>query len=605
MRIARCLAFGSALCIALLAFSCSSSSRIEPVLSAFSFTAAKNTSVNLSVDVSGTIDEGTSTVTVFLPSGVSSWASLTPTITVPSGCTISPEGGPKDYSKSPVSVGVYAPDGNYRLYSVQVKAAVTQAAATALKFTEYYMGAGSGYEGELNRWIELTNVSSSNIDLSQYELGMRARTSGIRDTARDINTQLAGQLAAGASLLIYSNRLDTSTFSAWAQKTSSDITTSDLYYNTIATFDGDDGFQLLRDGTVLDCLGPNGGTGADYFWAKTKRLLRKTTAVPSATFDETEWVAYPVADAISDAANACINTPVFSSSNTNLTFFAFEHLPTPAYAAIDTSAHTASISVVEGTDVTALKASFSTEGFTVTANNETMYSGITAFDYSSPLTLYVWSKDSTVKTAYTVTVSFYHQVGFTDINYDFAGNIGSVLNTLADGGTNTTSLSGYIEGILTAKDVYASPTNQYSFFVQDEDAGILVLSSASISPPLGAKIRVTVTTGTVSYNMPEIKTFGAITRSDNVIHDIYYETGSYDSMDALGRVYRYRGQVGEAASSGNKYVGSFSLTLFFHPATTLASKIKADKYGTFYGPVNYSYDQYRLEISNPIQIASY
>ena len=517
-----------------------------------------------------------------------------------SGCTISPGDGKVDYSASPTGLAVFAPDGSYRSYAVELLPVVAYAAATAVRFTEYYMGSGSGYEGELNRWIELTNVSPSAIDLSQYVLAHRARTDGTRDASRDVLAPLSGTLAAGSSMVICSSRLDTATFSAWAAKGAGDIVTSDLYLNTIADFDGDDGLQLLRDGTVLDCVGPNGGTGADYYWGRNKRMLRKTTAGASATWDEKEWVAYTVADAIADAANAAANTAAFASTNTNLTFFAFEDLKTPAYATINTTAHTVSIAVEETVDRSALKAFFSTEGLGIQYNGDLIYSGVTAIDYRSPVSFLVFGNDGITSATYTVTVTTYHVLGFTSTNYDFSGGIQATVDKLVEGGADTTALTGTLEGIVTGKDLYINATYQYCFIIQDKDQAVLFMSSSSISPPIGARIQVPVTGGTCYSSLVcEITAFGAVTRVGSDIHDLYYQSGNYALPAAISRVYMWEGNIESGPSS---YVGTFEGNLYFHTTSALWDSLSAGVHGSFYGPITLSSGKYRMELFDAVQL---
>jgi hypothetical protein len=589
----------STACILFAVVACKTPSPVKPAITSFRFLASANSAV-LGSDVNATIDDEGSLVTACIPASVTDYSLLVPSIQVPEGCTIAPDGGKIDYSESPTELAVFAPDGSYRSYKIRLIQAVAYAPSTAVKFTEYYMGAGSGYEGELNRWIELTNEGTSAVDLSQYVLAFRAREDGVRAAARDVLAPLSGTLAAGSSLVIYSSRLDTATFASWPASTVADTVTNDLSYNTIDDFDGDDGFQLLRDGAILDCIGPNGGMGADYYWGRNKRMLRKTTATAGSIWDEKQWVAYTVADAASDAANAGADTQSFASTNTTLSFFAFETLATPAYGTIDSASHTVSISLQEGTNVHAIPTSFSTEGAGVTVNGNLITSGVSAIDYSSPVVFTVWAADGATHTAYTATISYYHVLGFTDVNYDFSGGIASVLGTVKTGGSSTTDLATTIEGVLTAKDVYMTSTFKNCFYLQDKDAGIVVLSTTSIPYPLGARLRVEVSSGTVYYDMPEIKAYGTITRVGSAIQDIYYKTGNYATLDSLGSVYRWKGTILEGTDG--YYVGTFEGGLCFHTTSALEDSLKAGATGVFYGPVSLSYSVYRMEINNAVQI---
>lgn len=589
----------------LLLAACPSAIKTQPEISSFVFESAKNST--LSANAVGIVDNASDLITVRIPNSVakSAYSSLTPTVVCAAGT--SPGTVPTNYSSNPTALTVYQDDGTSRCYMVKVSQAPAQAPADALMFTEYYAGTGYLYRNDYNRWIELTNVSAATIDLSQYSLVFRDREKGIRDESRDMSVSLENlpsskwDLAAGASLVIYSDRLNTTSYPL-STVTGASSAISDSSLNGIVTCDGDDGFQLVRDGTVLDCIGPNGGTGASFYWGKEKRMLRKNTSKPSAVWDEKNWVSYALdgSTTSNDSDNLGKTTPVFAANDTKLTYFAFEELSPRAYGIIDNTNHTVTLNVEETLDLSAVKISVSTEGDFVYYNGRRVESGVTVADMrSSPVTITVYAADTISSQTYSIIIERYHSLAYTTVNYNFSGNIASLLTALGSGSTGAGT---EISGIITAEEIYMTSTFQHCFTIQDKDRGIVVLSNSSLGDqfPLGSYVRLTVSEGSIYYDLPEVKTYSALSRIDKQIHDIYYKTAAYDDPSAVGSVYRWEGTVNEATDS--HLVGNFEGNLYFHVASGLKSRLAAGKKGIFYGPVTYSYNVYRMEISDPIQI---
>lgn len=605
----RVSALGSALAgLALfLAASCAEPAT-PPALLSFSFRAADNGAAGLALDVHADIDESLGVLTLRLPPAVADYSSLTASAAFTDGGFAVPA-LPTNYSGSPVTLTVANAAGQQKIYLIDVGPALPQASATALQFTEYYAGTGYDYKDDFNRWIELTNRSGTEtVDLSQYELVKRARDEGIRAPDRDTAVRLRGTLAPGASLVIYSSRLNGTAFSAVKALGAPDRSESDLAYNGIVDFDGDDGYQLTRDGVVLDILGPNGGTGGDFYWGREKRMLKKSGYLPTTTWDDKDWVAYVVANASGDGANAGAPTAAFANGNTNLTYFALEELNPRAYGVIDTVAGTVTFSVQEGTDVSAVKPHFSTEGKGVLYQGARIYSGNSAMDLRSPKNITVISPNESASKVYTVTVTYFHILQFVTTNYDFGGNIQAAHDAIMAFGEGDTagfngSLGGMtLTGVITAKDIYISGTYKKSYVVQDNERGILILSDVSVPHPMGAKVSFTATDASKYFGLPEIKTIAGLTRVDTAVHDIYYKTGPYDSVSAIGNVYMWEGII--AASMDGFSVGTFAGSLYFHSDkyASFAGLLAEGKRGRFFGPVTYSYSLYRVELSSDIQV---
>ncbi|MBQ9495541.1 MAG: hypothetical protein IJR50_07895 [Treponema sp.] len=203
---------------------------------------------------------------------------------------------------------------------------------------------------------------------------------------------------------------------------------------------------------------------------------------------------------------------------------------------------------------------------------------------------------------------------YMNVNYDFDGGMQHVLDEIRAGHNgsqsgNTTSINKQVAGILTCKEVFGGSSAKRCFFLQDKNAGLYFYISDSSSTQLpdealvGNKIRVTVTTGKIYYDMPEVTGISAIEIiEDGATVPVYYETGAYNQPDCLGRMYGYSGAV--EGSPDNKYVGTFSASneLYFHCSSALKSKLAGGTRGTFYGPVTYSYSKYRMEIADENQI---
>lgn len=571
-----------------------SSSVSAPTLVSFEFPESLNSVLSGSGDVTGSVDASARTVTVTMPHGITDWSALTPRITLSSGASVSPVVTARDFSASPTLYTVTVPGAGSVVYSVIVQESPALAAASAVILSEYYAGTEYAVSGTLNQYLEVTNRSSAAVDLSQYSLRHNVWEGATRRADKDVEVPLTGTLAAGASFVLYSSRLKTSTFTTITGLTG--LKAADTTFNTIIGFTGTDGYQLVRSGTVLDAIGPAGGVGTGQSWGKLKRMLRKATAVPSATWDEKEWITYAVAGTNDDAVNAGAATPVVSTTDTSLTFCTIEGLDSEVYSTIDSTAKTVTISVLEGTSMT-LPISISTPGLGVTYNGATVESGVTLVDFSEPRTFRVWARNGVTYKDYVVTLGTYHPLGFTTTNYDFTGGIAAAVTAIrADG----TWAGGTLEGILTAKDLYMSGTYKYSFTIQDGAAGVLVLSSASITPSVGQRVRVTATAGSLYYDLPEITEFSAVTAVSATIHDLYYQTGDYNNAGAVGEVFRWTGTI--EAGTNSYLVGTFTGDLYFHAASGYTSSLAADKSGTFTGPVTYSYSQYRMELNSDVQI---
>lgn len=113
--------------------------------------------------------------------------------------------------------------------------------------TQYYEGTS------FNKWIELTNVGSSDVDLSLYALGLwtNANAEGYKtDTAPSQTLTLSGTLTPGTSFLLANS--SSSTVPSYA--------VANVLSSTVINFNGNDSIALYLAGTfstssIVDAVG--------------------------------------------------------------------------------------------------------------------------------------------------------------------------------------------------------------------------------------------------------------------------------------------------------------------------------------------------------------
>jgi hypothetical protein len=560
----------------------------------------------LSQDIAGSVDTGSRLITVKLPASVYAdttvRAALRASIAYGTGTVYAGAASNPDYSVSPVALPVTTQSGNSATYLVKIERQYDTASQGSLLFTEYYSGLAYAFKGTNNQYVEITNMSAAPVELGGCELNRHCWQNGIRYPAQDQSVQLSGTLASGESLVIYSAR---TTFSF------SGKCLSDAYLNSVVSFSGEDGLTLTSGGIVLDALGPGDGIGTGWNWGAAKRMQRKNSVTAYSGWKESEWITSLAANTASDASNAGFRTPALSASAKEITYFAFENLDDVVYGTIDTADKTVTVNVKEQYG-TVLEPTVSTNGSDIRlADMSRIISGKTSIDFSSaaesnPLKLYVYDNNGT-PCIYGVIFNVIKETVYTRTNYDFDGGIQSVLEAIKNGDT---SFNTDVTGILTCKNVYGYKTAQACFFLQDKNAGLYFYISDTADTPLpvnaiaGNKVTAHVTAGQIYYAMPEVTKISAAEVTDSSVHDIYYETDRYSEEACTGRIYEYAGTIEKGMDS--YAVGTFSETegLYFHADFDFQEKLAKGTYGRFYGPVLYSYSQYRMEITDENQIKS-
>lgn len=139
---------------------------------------------------------------------------------------------------------------------------------TALIISEY--SESTGY----NKFLEITNISDKDIDLSAYLL--RIYTNGDESNTRPV--QLSGTLAAGASK-VYKN--------SGADATLPDGVEAEAIDDKVINFNGNDPIAIICNDEITDILGTI-GSNADFAKDVTLRRLSTVTA-PTATYNPDEW----------------------------------------------------------------------------------------------------------------------------------------------------------------------------------------------------------------------------------------------------------------------------------------------------------------------------
>lgn len=383
----------AALIFSFLVFiSCEQQAAPSPKISSFSFTAADNTEVSaLQSTVSGDIDDGKKTIRVFLPESLYSDSAqrkrLKPSVEVQDGNILS---SGEDYSRNPVSVSV-GNENESVTYLVNIEKASSALPANALMFTEYYSEGSALYKGENNQYIEIKNMTSEALDLSQVLLAKTAWKDGTRREDLDQSVYLTGTLPANAILVISSQR---SSMFASSRDSTTRVFQSDRIYNSIITFSGQDGLTLSYNGKILDVLGPDEGKGTGWNWGVAKKMQRKNTTVRYSSWRELEWITTPTVVGAGDITTAGYSTATPTSAQDNaVSFFALEGLSHFIYGTIDNTART--ITVKMGSDFPKIqKITASTYGQRVRFNGRDIISGQTEANFSNQFRVTVIPSDS-------------------------------------------------------------------------------------------------------------------------------------------------------------------------------------------------------------------
>lgn len=181
--------------------------------------------------------------------------------------------------------------------------------------------------------------------------------------------------------------------------------------------------------------------------------------------DFTVAKAYIVTAADGTTATYIVTVTVASATAKAITTYLFAGLP-GATGTITEPAHTIAVTVPNGTNVTALVATFTNTGASVTVAAAPQTSGTTANNFTAPVAYLVTAADASTVT-YNVTVTVSTAAGPAPVNLGTAGNF----VILAKTGVSTTGTTAVIGDIgvspaaasyLTGFSLIADPSNVFS-----------------------------------------------------------------------------------------------------------------------------------------------
>lgn len=156
--------------------------------------------------------------------------------------------------------------------------AKAQATSGELMFCAYAEGSG------MNKYLQIYNPTSETIDLSAYTIHMESYGGkNNRSETNDGKLQLSGTLAPGAVLVFRHPK-------AVAAITATNIIDNDK----ICNFNGNDPIGLLKNGTVIDVIGPYGKETTTIF-AEDKTLHRIGNQ-PATEYNASDWKVLPKND---------------------------------------------------------------------------------------------------------------------------------------------------------------------------------------------------------------------------------------------------------------------------------------------------------------------
>jgi len=191
----------------------------------------------------------------------------------------------------------------------------------------------------------------------------------------------------------------------------------------------------------------------------------QTSAVTSNNFT-TSPMAYTVIAADGSTAIYNVTVTVVPTNTANaITTYSFAGIP-GATGTITEPAHTIAVTVPSGTTVTALVATFTTTGASVTVAAAPQTSGTTPNNFTAPVAYLITAADASTAT-YTVTVTVSTAAGPAPVNLGTAGNF-VILAKTGVSNTGTTSVVGDIglspaaASYITGFGLIADSTNTFS-----------------------------------------------------------------------------------------------------------------------------------------------
>ncbi len=288
-------------------------------------------------------------------------------------------------------------DNDHLSFDPQITATVnfttTETSEGELFISEYIEGSSS------NKAIEIFNPNPFPVDLTGYSL--KLFSNGSTEPTNPVD--LTGTIAANGVYIV-------ANASAVAEILNIANTTS-----TVTFFNGDDAVGLFKNNVLIDVFGLIGtdpGTAWDVAGVVgatlDHTLVRKShisqgnldwAQQAGTNADNSEWIVYP------NNTFSYLGSHQFGL-NTETDILSFSLPQQTGNATINPTAHTVSIEVIYGTDVTALVPVFTLSGgATANVGGVAQTSGETVVNFASPVTYTVVAQNGTITQDWTVTVT--------------------------------------------------------------------------------------------------------------------------------------------------------------------------------------------------------
>ncbi len=219
----------------------------------------------------------------------------------------------------------------------------------------------------------------------------------------------------------------------------------------------------------------------------------------------------------------CNNTETLTHNGNDITSFELKAANNAALskdikATIDMDAKTVKLTVSSGTDVTALKADFElSEKATASVKGITQKSGVTANDFTNPVTYTITAEDKSTKN-YTVTVTKedssaknmstfkFRAADNSALSRDINGTVDNTANTVAltvPSGTDVTALKAYFELSAGASAKIGSTAQQSGVTANNFTNALTYTITAVDNSTKNYTVTVTITNPTtiINYNV--------------------------------------------------------------------------------------------------------
>jgi len=392
-------------------------------ITAFSFLDATNPA--LTADVTATVDQGTGAINATVPAGTvvtALVASFTTTgASVRVGAATQSSGITANDFTSPVTYVVTAADSTTKTYTVTVTIApsaakditafsfldATNPALTADVTATIDQGTGAIAATVPAGTVVTGLVATFTTTGASVRVGAATQSSGI--TANDFTNPVVYVVTAADSTMKTYTVTVTIAPSAAKDLTAFsflDATNPALTADVTATIDPGTGAiaATVPAGTVV--------TGLVASFTTTGASVRIGAATQSSGItanDFTNPVVYVVTAADNSTKTYTVTVTIAPSATKDITAFSFLDATNPALtvdvtATIDQGTGAISATVPAATNVTALVATFTTTGASVSVGATSQVSGTTANDFTGPVVYVVTAADNSTKT-YTVTVT--------------------------------------------------------------------------------------------------------------------------------------------------------------------------------------------------------